>query len=173
MRALFILAFIANLVLGVVSLVILPSRVAIHFGSGGVANNWSSSYFNTFFFVGVNTFLFLVLYFTPRLVFTLPAKWINLPNKDYWLRPENKTRTVEMFSSFMYEFGAALFLFLFTVQVITIRANLSQPVRLDEKLFLFALGLFLFYTVYWCIKFFKAFRHPREAEDAHGPYNLC
>ncbi len=171
MRALFILTFIANVVLSLLSLTLLPSRVAIHFGSGGMANNWASNYFNALFFIGMNAFLFLVLYFTPRLVFKFPARWINLPNKDYWLRPENKARTTDMFSSFMYEFGAAFFLFFFVAQLLTIRANLSQPVRLDERLFLFALVLFLLYTVYWCIKLFKAFRLPRETGDAqrHNP----
>ena len=105
MRSLFILTFIANVVLSLVSLTLLPPRVAIHFGSGGIANNWASTYFNALFFIGVNAFLFISLYFTPRTVFRFPVRWINLPNKDYWLRSGNKARTVEMFSSFMYEFG--------------------------------------------------------------------
>jgi uncharacterized membrane protein len=173
MRSLFILTFIANVVLSLVSLVLLPPRVAIHFGSGGIANHWASNHFNTLFFIGTNTFLFVSLYFTPRLIFRFPARWINLPNKDYWLRSENKARTVEIFSSFMWEFGAALLLFFLAAQLLTIRANLSQPVRLDERLFLLALALFMLYTVYWCIKLFKAFRLPRETEDTNRPRNLC
>lgn len=169
MRAGFILVFIANLLLSLVSLVLLPSRVAIHFGLGGMANNWAPSYVNTIFFIGTNTFLFLSLYFTPWLVFMFPTKWINLPNKDYWLRLENKGRTVAMFSSLMWEFGIALFLFLFVVELLTVEANLSQPVRLNEKLFVSPLILFLLYTIYWCIKLFRAFRLPREMESANKP----
>ena len=169
MRAGFIVVFIANLVLSLVSLVLLPSCVAIHFGLGGMANNWAPSYVNALFFIGTNAFLFLFIYFTSRLVFKFPTKWINLPNKDYWLRVENKGRTVAMFSSLMYEFGIALFLFLFVVELLAIEANLSQPVRLNEKLFLSALILFLLYTVYWCIRLFRAFRLPREIESANKP----
>ena len=165
----FIVVFIANVVLSLVSLVLLPSRVAIHFGLGGMADNWVPSYVSTLFFIGTNTFLFFSLYFTPRLVFMFPTKWINLPNKDYWLRMENKDRTVAMFSSLMWEFGMGLFLFLFVVELLAIEANLSQPVRLNEKLLFSALILFLFYAVYWCIKLFRAFRLPREMESANKP----
>ncbi len=162
MRSLLILVFIANVILSLVSLLLLPSRVAVHFGIGGAADNWASSYFNTFFFIGINTFLFILLCYTPQLVFGLPTKWINLPNKDYWLRPENRPRTAERVSSFMYQFGSALFLFLFAVQLLAIQANLSQTVKFNEKLFLTALVLFVLYTAHWCIRFFKAFRLPEE-----------
>ena len=160
MRAVLILLFVANVVLSLVSLVLLPPRVAIHFGLGGTADSWAPSYSNTFFFIGINAFLFFILYFTPRLVFRFPARWINLPNKDYWLRSENKSRTVAMFSSFMWKFSSVLFLFLLVVQLLTIQANLSQPVKLDEKIFLSALVLFIVYAVYWCIRLFRAFRLP-------------
>jgi uncharacterized membrane protein len=169
MRAGFILVFIANVVLSFISFVLLPSRVAIHFGIGGMADNWAPSYINTLLFIGTNTFLFFSLYFTPRLVFMFPTKWINLPNKDYWLRFENKGRTVAMFSSLMWEFGTALFLFLFVVELLAIQANLSQPVKLNVKLLFLALILFLLYTVYWCIKLFRSFRLPREMESANKP----
>jgi len=169
MRAGFILVFIANVVLSLVSLILLPSRVAIHFGLGGMGDNWVPSYVNTLFFIGTNMFLFVSFYFTPRLVFMFPTKWINLPNKDYWLRLENKARTVAMFSSLMWEFGIALFLFLFVVELLAIEANLSQPVRINEKLLFSALILFLLYTVYWCIKLFRSFRLPREIENANKP----
>ena len=169
MRGVFILVFIANMVLSLISLVILPARVAIHFGAGGMANGWAPNCINTLFFIGTNTFLFLCVYFTPRLVFMFPAKWINLPNKEYWLWSDNKTRTMSKFSSFMWEFGIALFLFLFVVELLAIEANLSQPVRLNEKLFLSALTLFLLYTAYWCIRLFRAFRLPKEVGSPSKP----
>ena len=164
MRAVFILLFAANVILSLVSLVLLPPRVAIHFGFGGMADSWAPSHVNALFFVAINTVFFLSLYFTPWLVFRFPSRLINLPNKEYWLRSENKTHTVEKFSSLMSEFGSALFLFLLIVQLLTIQANLSQPVKLNEKLFLSALILFILYAIYWCIKLFRAFRLPKEME---------
>jgi hypothetical protein len=57
-----------------------------------------------------------------------------------------------------YQFGAAIFLFLLLTGLLTIHANLCDPVRLDERLFLPVLVLFLGYTVVWCIVFFRRFR---------------
>jgi uncharacterized membrane protein len=158
MRSVFILIFIANVVLAFVSLAVLPSRVAIHFGWGGIADNWAPNYINTLIFIGLNTFLFFSLYFSPRLVFKFPARWINLPNKQYWLTENNKPKAQAILASFIWEFGIALFLFLLVVELLAFQANLSQPVRLNEKLFFSALVLFLFYIAYWCVKFFRAFR---------------
>ncbi|MGZ3614494.1 MAG: DUF1648 domain-containing protein, partial [Syntrophales bacterium] len=50
MRSVFILVFVANVVLSLFSLVLLPSRVAIHFGVGGMANGWAPSCVNALFF---------------------------------------------------------------------------------------------------------------------------
>jgi len=65
-----------------------------------------------------------------------------------------------MIGARMWEFGAALFLFLFVVEALAIKANLSDPVRLNETVFWGALFLFLLYTVYWSIRMFRAFRVP-------------
>jgi len=165
MPSIFILIFIANVVLAFVSLSVLPSRVAIHFGWGGIADNWAPNYINALIFIGLNTVLFFSLYFSPRLVFKFPGQWINLPNKEYWLTESNKPKAQAIVSSFIWEFGIALFLFLLVVQLLTFHANLSQPVRLNEKLFFSALVLFLLYTAYWCIKFFRAFRTSGAKEE--------
>jgi hypothetical protein len=127
-----------------------------------MANGWAPSYVSALIFLGTNTFLFFFIYFTPRVIVRLPTKWINLPNKEHWLCSENKALTAEMISALMWEFGTALFLFLFVVELLAIQANLSHPVKLDEKLFLSALTLFILYTAHWCIKLFRAFRLPNK-----------
>ncbi len=162
MRALFILSFIANVILTLVSLAILPSRVAIHFGGNGMADSWAPSYVNAIIFLGIESFLFCCLLLAPRFMFVFPDKWLNLPNKRYWLKEENKPRAKAIIASMTWEFGIATFVFLFIVGVLAIQANLSDPVRLNEKVFLAALVLFLLYVAYWCTKWFWAFRTPRE-----------
>jgi uncharacterized membrane protein len=168
MRTLFIMTFAVNVVLSILSLLVLPSRVAIHFGPGGMADNWAPSSANALLFLGIHILLFCMVYFSPRLIFAFPPKWINLPNKDYWLTDANKGRANAMIGSLMWEFGAALFAFLFVVELLTIKANLSRPVKLNETVFLGALILFLLYTVYWCIKFFRSFRIHRELPSRRG-----
>ncbi len=162
MRSAFIVSFVANLVLAIVSTQVLPERVAIHFGAGGAANGWSSTNANALLMAGVNLLLFCSIYFSPWLIEHIPARWISLPNRDYWLTPENKERAVKIMREMMWQFGTALFLFLFFTGLLTISANLSEPVRLNEGLLLSGLVVFLVYTGYWTIALLRAFRIPSK-----------
>ena len=159
-RYLFLSAFLANVALAIASWVILPDRVAIHFCVGGKPDNWASNQANTLLFLGLDLLLFVFLYFIPRITHRIPARLINLPNKEYWLREENRTRLDARLTVFMWEFGAAIFLFLFVAGGLALLANRSDPVRLNEGVFLAALALFLGYTVVWVIRFYRGFRVP-------------
>ncbi len=67
-------------------------------------------------------------------------------------------------STLMARFGTAFFLFFFCIGVLTVQANLSQPVRLNERAFFPVLVLFLGYTVVWTIGLFRAFRVPEVGD---------
>ncbi|MFC1851930.1 DUF1648 domain-containing protein [candidate division CSSED10-310 bacterium] len=162
MRFILISTFIANVALSLFSLLILPDKVAIHFGHHGRADNWASKELNALLFIFIDVLIFCLFYFTPRLIFTVPARWFNLPNRDFWFREENKPRLQSMMSSFFWQFGSALFLFFFGISVLTIQANLSTPVRLHEPVFFLGLILFMVYTIYWLIKFLLAFKIPEN-----------
>ena len=166
MRKLFILAFAANVILTLVSLVVLPPKVAIHFGSGGVPNAWASKEVNALIFLAIEGPLFILFLFAPSLVMKCPPKLINLPNKDYWLKEENKPATKAKVESLMCQFGIALFGFLFCVGLLTLQANLSDPVRLNESILFAMLTAFIVYTVYWCVKIFLSFRLPNNVRAA-------
>ena len=160
-RTVFIASYAANVILALASLAILPARVAIHFGWGGMPDNWASRLTNALIFLGLATFLFIIIIVSPRLTFAIPPKWINLPTKAFWLAPENRTRFLEKFPVLMHHFGTALFVFLFVAGLLSIQANLSQPVRLQERPLFVFLGLFGAYAIVWCIVFFRSFRIPK------------
>lgn len=160
MRTAFIAAFLANVTLSLVSLAILPDPVAIHFGSGGAPDGWASTLTHTLLMLGVNTLVFGALYFAPRLISTVPSKWVNLPNRDFWLNPQRRPLAAEKLRHHLWQFGTAVFLFMFFAGLLTIRANRSDPVRLEEGLFLVGLGIFLAYTLYWIVGLMRAFRVP-------------
>ena len=158
MRNTFILMLLANVVVTLVSLVVLPDRVAIHYGADGIANGWASKTMNALLLTGTHVFLFGLLYFSARLVGLLPASCINLPNKEYWLNPANMPKTQEKLQYFMWQFGAAIFLFFLVVGLLSIQANLVSPVRLNLQVLFPVFGLFLLYTIGWIIAFYRAFR---------------
>ncbi|MCF7847483.1 MAG: DUF1648 domain-containing protein [Kiritimatiellales bacterium] len=162
MRILFIASFIANVLLTLVSLVLFPERMAIHFGAGGAPNGWATGYFNAFLMILTELVLFCSLYFTPLVVLKIPARWINLPNKNYWLTEKNRPKAAAMITGLMWQFGTAMFLFLFFTGVLALQANLSDPVRFNEQLFMPVFVLFMLYSAYWCLRIVLTFRIPDE-----------
>lgn len=162
MRSLFIWMFIANMALTFASLFVLPESVAIHFGPGGKADNWTSCYFNALFMMAVQVTLFCAIYFNRRLVLLFPRKMINLPNREYWLCPANFDRAMDKLQRFLWNIGSALFLLLLIMGLLSLKANLSNPVRLDERILFAALGAFLVFILGWLTAFFRAFRVPAE-----------
>ena len=160
MRAAFIASFAANIVLTLGSLAVLPERVAIHFGARGAADNWASKETNTALLIGTHVLLFALLIVSGRLATMLPARWVNLPNKQYWLQDANRERARALVEAWTMRLGTALFVLLLGLGVLTVQANLSEPVRLNLRLFLPMVGLFLLYTVWWVVRFYRAFRVP-------------
>ena len=163
MRKAFLILFLLTILFNILSYTMLPDEVAIHFGSGGRADSWAPKEINCFLFFGIDVLLFLLFWYSPTLVMKIPAKWVNLPHKSYWLAEENKPLTRQKMGSLMSEFGVAFFLYFFLISILTVDANLSDPVKLNESLFLAFLIIFLIYTVYWCIKFYKSFRVPKQS----------
>ncbi len=161
MRTAFILSFVANLVLALVALILSPATVAIHFGYGGEPDGWAPAYVSALIMVGANGVLFLLLCFIPRLIRKTPARWINLPNKEYWLREENKNKMFSLLTEMSFQFGTLTFIFMFVVGLLSLQANLSNPVRLRTSIFWWPLGMYMAYTVFWVVRLIRAFRIPK------------
>ena len=162
MKNIFVLIFLAATVMNIISWQMLPDRVATHFGEDGRPNGWMSKDNNLFILQGLYVFLFLIFYFMPVLIVKTPAKYVSLPNRDYWLSPENRKMTMDKIAAAMYEFGIYLFLFFIGIGYLTTQANLDPPVRLDESKFIIMLILFFGLTIYWTVKFMLAFRLPKH-----------
>ncbi|NEV61141.1 hypothetical protein [Thiorhodococcus minor] len=160
MRVALTLSFTANLMLAIFSILVLPERVAIHFAWGGAADGWAARLDSVLLTLSLDTLLFLTFWLSPALLRRTPVNWVNLPNRAYWLSPERREATIARFCERLWAFGAALFLFLLAVGLLTLAANRSDPVRRDQPLFLVALGLFLAYTLYWTVALIQDFRLP-------------
>lgn len=158
MRNLFIISFIANLVLTVVVRMVGPETMAVHFGAGGEPNGWASAKVNALVMGGTDVALFALFFFMPRLMHITPDKWINLPNKDYWLKAGNRDRTITMVSDQLHKLGAAMLAFMFVVGLLVLQANLSDPVRLREDLFWPPFILIMVYSLYWTVGIYRVFR---------------
>ena len=162
MRRLLWMAFLLNIGLNLFSMLILPEKIAIHFGRGGRPDAWATREAHAFWMIVTDIIAFLPLYFGPALIERVPPRLISLPYKTYWLQDENLGQAKRMLARFIGEFGLGLFGFLFGITLLTIQANRSAPVVLNEHLFLVLLAVFLVYTVIWTIRLVVSFRPPAE-----------
>jgi uncharacterized membrane protein len=104
----------------------LPERMASHFNGAGQAIGWSSKarFFGLHtFVVAVVTACFAIL---PAWIQRLPARLINLPNKDYWLAPERQGATMAGVSAALTWFGCAVLIFILALTRLVIRVNLGR-----------------------------------------------
>jgi hypothetical protein len=62
----------------------------------------------------------------------------------------------------MCSLGIAMLLLFFAAGLLTLQANLSNPVKLNVYAFHAMLGAFLAYNIYWVIMLYRAFRVPSK-----------
>jgi uncharacterized membrane protein len=158
MRRALVFFFILNVALSLVSLRWLPDRVAIHFGSGGRPDAWASKEIHALLLLLTQLLLFAMFFSLPWLIERLPTRWISLPHREHWLAPERAGQTYARIVRLTDELGVATLGFLAVIGLLTIDANRSQPVHLDEGLLLVTLITFVVYTLAWSARFFLAFR---------------
>jgi uncharacterized membrane protein len=133
------LAFVALLATGAAGILLLawhrqqlPEMVASHFGASGVANGWMPRDTHVLLAQGLFVFLTATFCFMGWIMARIPAKWINLPNKDYWLAAEREADTRRHLAGWGHGFGAVVNLFMIFAFHLTYRANLADPVALDS-----------------------------------------
>ena len=165
MRLVLIVAFVVCLVLTAWSHTVLPERVATHFGADGIADGWSSRGTNTTVFAGLHIGIFVLFWFVPHLIRITPDRWVNLPNKAYWLSDEHRDEAINRMQRRTDMFGAMTFAFFGVTGYLTVAAHHNQPVRLDLNVFLATTGLYLVLTALWCIWLVMAFRTPEPPAD--------
>jgi uncharacterized membrane protein len=165
MRASLLIVILVTTAANVVGYVILPDRVAVHFGVGGDPDSWADKTATVLIMEGMALFMFALFWTIPWMVMWCPAWLVNLPNKDYWLRADMRPATRKKLESLMGEYGTAILAFLLLMGVLVADANLADPVRLKESYFLPLLIVFLVYTGFWCFKILYSFKRPRDAAD--------
>ncbi len=164
MRNIFIISFIANLILTVIVMILGPETMAVHFGMGGEPNGWASAKSNALVMTGIDVLLFVSFFFVPQLMRITPDRWVNLPNKDYWLKDENRGKMETLLYGEIYKFGAIIFAFMFVVGLLVLQANFSDPVQLNESLFWPPFIFIMVYSLYWTVRIYRVFRIPKNEQ---------
>jgi uncharacterized membrane protein len=139
----------------------LPEVVASHFNAGGTANGWQtkSAFFG--FLVGVSVLAAVVGFGIPRIITALPPELINLPNKRYWLAPEQRADTMEFLNGYFAWFGCVLFVVILVTFDYALQSNL-HPDRPDIPRLWYVLTGFLAFAVLSLARMFRRFGRPPQ-----------
>ncbi|MCF6745929.1 DUF1648 domain-containing protein [Blastococcus sp. KM273128] len=124
------------------SLARLPERVPVHFGGAGEPDRWAGraeALWTSGLLALGTALLFAGLV---GLVGRVPAHSLNVPNPDYWKRPEHLPRLRALVAEDLWWIGAWTLLLFAAVQVLLVRAAQLPDPRLDGWAYA-VLGLYL------------------------------
>jgi uncharacterized membrane protein len=141
---------------------LLPARVASHYGVGGQPNGWTTrDGFLGFYFIILSVMAF-AMFVLPHLLRYFRVAGINIPNREYWLRSDNREQAYEMLIHEMAWLGNAIFGFLAGVMQLVFEANIAAAGhgRLAEAPFLMLTGIFLAFAIFWAVRLHRRFAIP-------------
>jgi len=136
----------------------MPERMASHFDAGGRVNGWQPREGFFLLMVLVISSSALISFFAPRQIASRPNNRINLPNRDYWLAPERRERTMNFIAAMMGWFGCGVLFVLIAGTYLAMRANLAPGGGFNSQAMLEVLGIFLVVLIVWMICFIRHFQ---------------
>lgn len=137
----------------------LPGIVASHFGASGQANGFMPRVDYVWFMLFIVVLVPLVLAIIPIQVFRNPSARMKLPNREYWLAPERRPRSIEYLSQQTVRFATMLLVFLCYTHWLVVRANQATPPALATHWFIGGLVVFLVATLIWVASLIGHFRN--------------
>jgi len=140
----------------------MPTLVASHFGASGVANAFMPRGSYLTLMLCVTILMPMVVTLPLAIGINNPKVRINLPNRDYWLAPEQREETVAYIRQQMMRFGIALLLFICFAHWLVVRANDHTPPMLSMISLVSGLLLFAAYAIIWIALYYTRFRHVPE-----------
>lgn len=158
MRQILFVCWLLGVVVQIASLQFLPDRVAMHFGMDGTPDGWGRASTHASLMIGVQTLLLFLVLAIPWVVKKTPPRFVNIPNRDYWLSSDRIDETVSRIREHCDLLGVILQAFFIALGVCVASANLTDPVVLRPEYFVPILVVFLLSMSGWACRLCLAFR---------------
>jgi uncharacterized membrane protein len=141
---------------------LLPERLAVHFGSSGEPDGWSSKGEFMVLFGAMEAFFVLFGVAFAILLDRVPLALINIPHKHYWFSPEKREESLEFMKNQILWIQTATLGFFVAIAQFIFRENLgSAPPRLSGS-FWYVLIAFVAAILWFSLRIVLRFRAPRE-----------
>jgi uncharacterized membrane protein len=138
----------------------LPQRLATHFGIYGEPNGWSTP---SQFLIMMAALLgiFVALFTMAGWLDRIPDRFVNLPNKGYWLATDRRVATLATLREWLHWFLVITFAALVVLMSAMLRANLLEAPHLSISPLVAFAGLVLpqVIMIAWL---YRRFRLPRD-----------
>ncbi len=135
----------------------LPAQIATHFDElGRPSEIMPKRLFMTF----EAALLLLILTETtliPVIVERLPSRFVNIPNRGYWLAEERRAETFAAIRRAFDSLGVVLVTFFIVINQIVFRANIMRE-NLSALVFFAFFGVFLIVMIGWMYLLIRRFR---------------
>ncbi len=112
------------------SWVALPPVVASHFDSSGNVNGWMDHNSFLVFIAGMGGLALVVVPGLGVLTARHPGRYLSVPNRRYWLRPENQVGFRRNFTALTMGIGASMALLIGAANLATLYANTRRPANM-------------------------------------------
>jgi hypothetical protein len=139
-----------------------PGMMASHFNAAGEPNGQQTimQFFETYgLIVILSTALFLGM---PLLLNRMPNEYINLPNRDYWLAPSRRAKTMADINNRFNWLGVATLALVLVIMQTVLSVNLSANPELPGLAVWLPLGAYAAFGIWWGVRLFDAYARVPE-----------
>lgn len=139
----------------------LPQRMGTHFGTSGEPNGWSTSS-QFLILVAAVLGIFMVLFTMADWLDRVPDRFLNLPNRDYWLAADRRAAALATLRDWLRWFLMITFPALVVLMSAMLQANLFEAPHLSISPLIAIAGLMLpqVIMIAWLNRHFRV---PRDA----------
>jgi len=136
----------------------LTAPVASKFGAGGrVIQSMDPGVYRAVM-LGIGVFMPLAIRWLVVSAAARGSRWLNIPNRDYWLAPERREQGVARIRLWFTLLPILAVAFGLAIHHAVMLANRSDPPRLDETFFWIAFGGFGLFLLAWIVGLHRALR---------------